>query len=178
MNHDRTANLLGALALALADSLTHETEMRAEHGAAAPAALVTVGIAPGGSIDELARILGLSHSATVRLIDRLANDGLVERRGGADGRTAALYLTRRGRARRRTVLHGRDRVLAEALDALSGREREALTGLMEAMLGALTSGRRHADHICRLCDEDVCPGETCPVECAVSRTPGAAELSP
>ena len=36
MSIDRTANLLGALALALTDRMTEETETRAEHGAAAP----------------------------------------------------------------------------------------------------------------------------------------------
>ena len=168
MNDDRTANLLGALALGLTDALVHETEIRAEHGAAAPAALVSVGISPGESIDGLANTLDLSHSATVRLVDRLAADGLVERRGGADRRTTALHLTRRGQARRRAILRGRRRVLAEALDPLSADERTALSGLTERLLGALTRDRRHADHICRLCDERVCPGDTCPVECAVT----------
>ena len=168
MSEDRTANLLGALALGLADALVRETELRAEHGATAPAALVTVGFYPGEPIDGLARTLGLSHSATVRLVDRLAKDGLLERRGGADGRISALHLTRRGQARRRAILQGRRRVLAEVLDGVSADERAALTGLMERLLAALTRDRQHADHICRLCDERVCPGETCPVECAVT----------
>ena len=59
-------------------------------------------------------------------------------------------------------------MLAEALDPLSADERTALSGLIERLLGALTRDRRHADHICRLCDERVCPGDTCPVECAVT----------
>ena len=167
MTDDRTANLLGALALALADALNHEAAMRAEHGAAAPAALVTIGFYEGDSIDALAHVLDLSHSATVRLIDRLQKDALVERRGGPDGRTSALHLTRRGKARVRSILDGRRRVLGNALSPLSTDEHAALTGLMEKLLSGLTRDRRHADHICRLCDERVCPGETCPVECAV-----------
>ena len=167
MTEDRTANLLGALALALTDSLNHEVEARADHGAAAPAALVSIGIAPGQSIDALARTLGLSHSATVRLVGRLVADGLVDRRDGPDGRTSALHLTRRGRTRRRAILDGRRTVLMDALDALSADERAALTGLMEKLLGTLTRDRQHADHICRLCDEHACPGQACPVECAV-----------
>ena len=167
MTEDRTANLLGALALALTDALKEETEARADHGAAAPAALVSIGIAPGGSIDALARTLGLSHSATVRLVDRLANHGLVDRRDGPDGRTSALHLTRRGGARRRAILDGRGEVLIRALRSLSPDQRAVLTGLLETLLGSLTRDRLHADHICRLCDEHVCPGETCPVECAV-----------
>jgi DNA-binding MarR family transcriptional regulator len=167
MADDRTANLLGALALALADSMSEEAETRAAHGAAAPAALVTVGVTPGCSIDALARTIGLTHSATVRLVDRLAADGLVERRGGADRRAVGLHLTRRGAARRRAILKGRAEVLARALGPLSEDDRATLTTLVETILGAFTRDRRHADHICRLCDEDVCPQERCPVECAV-----------
>lgn len=167
MNDDRTANLLGALALALTDDLKDETEARAEHGAAAPAALVTIGFYPGESIEMLSRILGLSHSAVVRLVDRLATYDLVERRGGTDGRTSALHLTRRGKARMRLILRGRRHVLTTALSALSSDEQALFAGLLEKLLGALTRDRRHADHICRLCDERVCPGGRCPVECAV-----------
>lgn len=167
MDDERTANLLGALALALADALNHEAELRAQHGAAAPAALVTIGFYEGDSIDALARVLNLSHSATVRLVDRLERDALVERRDGPDGRTSALHLTRRGKARMRSILDGRRRVLNDALGPLSSDEHAVLTGLTEKLLSGLTRDRRHADHICRLCDERVCPGETCPVECAV-----------
>lgn len=172
MNENRTANLIGALVLALADALKAETDARAEHSAAAPAALVTIGFYPGESIDRLSQTLGLSHSATVRLVDRLAADALVDRRGGVNGRTSALHLTRRGKVRMHSILDGRRRVLTEALSPLSADERALLTGLMEKLLGALTRDRKHADHICRLCDERVCPGETCPVECAVGKPDG------
>lgn len=164
MNTDRTANLLGALALALTDRMTQEAEMRAEHGAAAPAALVSVGIDPGLSVGALAQTIGLTHSATVRLVDRLGRDGLMERRDGPDGRSVGLHLTRQGAARRRAILKGRHRVLSEALAALPTSDQAALTSLIEALLGAITLDRQQADHICRLCDEDVCPEATCPVE--------------
>lgn len=169
MTDERTANLLGALSLGLADAMTHETELRAEHGAAAPAALVTIGTAPGESIHALASVLGLSHSATVRLADRLTEDGLMERRDGPDRRTSALHLSRRGKARRHAILEARLSVLTAALGVLSPQEQSQLTNLMETLLGAFTRNRRHADHICRLCNEDVCPGKVCPVECAVTR---------
>ena len=166
MNDERTANLLGALALALTDTLTEVTSARAERGAAAPAALVLVSFYPGQSIDSLARTLGLSHSATVRLVDRLAGDGLLDRREGTDGRTTALHLTRKGRARADAILDERGRALTGALGPLSAKERAQFSQLLEKVLGALTRDRQHADHICRLCDERVCPADDCPVECA------------
>ena len=174
MSIDRTANLLGALALALSDRMTEETETRAEHGAAAPAALVSVGVDPGLSVGALAQTVGLTHSATVRLVDRLARDGLVERRGGMDGRSVGLHLTRRGAARRRALLKGRHQVLSEALAALPAGDQAALVPLIEALLGAMTRDRQQADHMCRLCDEDVCPETTCPVEAAARRVEAAS----
>lgn len=170
MTDKRTANLLGALALALADGMSEEVEARAEHGTAAPAALVTIGISPGGSINALAQTIGLTHSATVRLVDRLAADELVERRGGEDRRTVGLYLTRSGIARRRAILKGRNKILAKALSPLCNDQKTMLTELMEILLRGLTQNRIHADIICRLCDEDVCPQEDCPVESAVLKT--------
>ena len=167
MTKNRTANLLGALALALSDAQRRETEAQADLGAAGPAALVTIGVDPGGSVQTLAGVLGLSHSATVRLVDRLTAAGLVERHAGADSRTLALYLTGLGGERRRQILDGRTRILSDALAPLSDGEQSALTALLEKLLSGLTQGRHHADHICRLCDEDCCPGETCPVEGAV-----------
>ena len=169
MSDDRTANLLGALALALTDRMTEEAETRAEHGAAAPAALVSIGVDPGLSVGALAQVVGLTHSATVRLIDRLVSHGLTERRARADGRSVGLHLTPRGATRRRAILKGRGRILSEALASLPVDDRSTLTPLVETLLGAMTSDRRLADHICRLCDEDVCPEAHCPVECAARR---------
>lgn len=169
MTQDRTANLLGALALALTDRMTEEAETRAEHGAAAPAALVSVGVDPGLSVTALAHTVGLTHSAAVRLVDRLAADGLAERRAGADGRAVGVYLTRRGAVRRQAILSGRGNVLSDALAALPADDQDALTALVETLLGAMTRGRQQADYMCRLCDEDVCPAAICPVECAARR---------
>ena len=104
----------------------------------------------------------------MRLVDRLATDGLVSRRSLPDGRAVGLHLTRAGATRRRAILEGRRQVLGEALAPLSAKQQNSLTALMESLLGRITSGRQSADHICRLCDEDACPQESCPVECAVS----------
>ena len=75
------ANVLGAFGLALADRLAAAAEPAG--GVSAAEALVALaGTAAGGSIDALARIVGLSHSGTVRLVDRLERDGA----GGAAAR--------------------------------------------------------------------------------------------
>ncbi|MCG8349814.1 MAG: MarR family transcriptional regulator [Chloroflexales bacterium] len=169
MDTTRTSNLLGALALALADEVQQVTAQDTGHGATAPAALVSIGTYPGQTIDQLSGVLRLSHSGTVRLVDRLARDGLVERRAGTDGRTVALYLTTTGERAMHTLLAGRQHVLERALQGLTEAEQTQFTVLLEKALTNIVTSRSHADYICRLCDETVCPEAQCPVECAGKR---------
>ena len=173
MPERRTANLLGALVTALQDELSTATERAAAHGAAFPAALVSIHWGPGLSIEALRRILGLTHSGTVRLLDRLEADGAVARNTGRDGRTVALTLTAAGRSQVRAILGSREQVLSDALALLTRGEQGQLRQLLEKLLGGLTRDRDHSDHICRLCDEESCPDERCPVGCAV-RSPADA----
>jgi DNA-binding MarR family transcriptional regulator len=167
MSAARTANLLGAAVTALNDELAGATASAAEHGAAFPAALVSVHWAPGLSIEQLRRIVGLSHSGTVRLLDRLELEGTVERKAGRDGRSVAVHLTASGRKHVRTILDRRRSVMGDALDILAPAEQDQLRHLVEKLLAGLTRDREHSDHICRLCDQVACPLATCPVECAV-----------
>ncbi|MGD1952649.1 MAG: MarR family winged helix-turn-helix transcriptional regulator [Leptolyngbyaceae cyanobacterium] len=161
MDDERTANLLGALALSLVDSLNSAVKT-AGFGGEAPAALVTLGVNPGLSINALHQILSLSHPGTVRLIDRLESQGLVERRSGVDGRTLALFLTQSGHARRQIILTERKQPLQLAIGSLAQGDRNQLAQLLEKMLTALTTSELHSFAICRLCEEEVCPA--CPVE--------------
>jgi hypothetical protein len=82
------ANLLGALSLAVMDRIEQGARDIIGRAGETPAALIVIGY---GRItnDKLRRILGLSHSGTVRLVDRLVSDRLVERRPGKDGREVA-----------------------------------------------------------------------------------------
>ncbi|WP_170163668.1 MarR family transcriptional regulator [Eilatimonas milleporae] len=167
MKNRYAENLLGAVALGLADAMTRDAALCAEDGAAVPAALVSIGAAPGLSIGMLAHTLALSHSATVRVVAGLVRRRLVIRRPGMDRRTAALYLTPRGLARRDAVLGGRRRVLAQVLDALPPAGRSELSDLLETMLETLleipATERTAGGPICRLCDRTVCLPALCPM---------------
>jgi MarR family transcriptional regulator, negative regulator of the multidrug operon emrRAB len=168
----RDANLLGALTLAVAERLEAATRAAAAHGGSAPAALVALEtFLEGSSIDTVRKPLGLTHSAAVRLVDRLAVAGLVRRAAGEDGRSVAIFLTPAGRRAAAQVQDGRMRALAEVLAPLDADERSQLTRLEEKLLGGLTSGRADARHICRLCDADACghPEGRCPVTRAADR---------
>jgi MarR family transcriptional regulator, negative regulator of the multidrug operon emrRAB len=168
----REANLVGALALAIADRLAEAAEPGL--GGSAAQALATLhGEAAGASIDALARIVGLTHSGTVRLVDRLAGAGLVERRTGADARSTSLYLTPAGRRVARRTLARREAAIQSVLAGLSRADRSALARVSETVLADLATDlvtAADADRrICRLCDTEACGRRrgTCPVAATV-----------
>jgi MarR family transcriptional repressor of emrRAB len=173
----REANLLGALSLAVAERSDRAVEAAAAHGGAAPAALSALAtFLDGSSLDVLRRPLGLSHSAAVRLADRLARDGLVRREPGADARSVSIRITEDGIRLAGLIRAERERALESVLAPLSRAEREELTRLHEKLLGGLTGGRADAARICRLCDSVACGHEQgrCPVTRAADRAEGAA----
>ena len=168
MDLARSANLLGALSVVVVDRVNESANASAGHGATAPAALVTLHNSEGMSVGALARVLGLSHAGTVRLVDRLVDDGLVSRHRGADGREVSLRLEAHGRRTARSVLAARAAVLEGALGALGPSDARAFDRIVGRLLAALTPDVDVADHTCRLCDDRVCPGATCPVENAIA----------
>jgi MarR family transcriptional repressor of emrRAB len=151
----RDANLLGALGTVLSDALADAAELAG--GASPAAALVALhGTSAGGTIDALAGRIGLSHSGAVRLVDRLVREGLVERRRGADQRSAALVLTPQGRRAARQVLSRRDANLQVLLGLLTDDQRIAAVELVEALLGAVGREDGAEPRVCRLCDLEAC----------------------
>lgn len=158
----RTANLLGAAVLCLHDELKQTVEKRSGRSGEAAAALNALGHQPGLSNDALSRLLGLTHTGTVRLIDRLVADGLVERRPAArDKRGVALYLTAAGETVRREILEDREAALVPLVSRLSSREQKTLATLLGKLLTAVSRDDTHKLRICRLCDSGVC--EDCPI---------------
>jgi DNA-binding MarR family transcriptional regulator len=153
----REANLLGAVSLAVSDRLRAATEEGASQGGSAPAALVSLaGYLDGSPIDAVRGPLGLTHSATVRLVDRLVAAGLARRREGPDRRSVAVELTPAGHRAAAEAARAREEALEEALADLDDGERAELARLHGKVLGTLTDGRAAAGHICRLCDSHAC----------------------
>lgn len=158
---DRTANLLGVIGLAVADRIEETARSIMSHAGETPAALVIIGYGFGPSNDRLRRILRLSHPGTVRLVDRLVADGLVERRQGSDRRAIALYLSRRGKALREELLKGRLTAIRPLLAPLTGAEQEALGALLHKLLSSMETTDIERRTLCRLCDTRVC--SDCPI---------------
>ena len=163
MNSDSLPNRLSAFARALADAQLARAREASGLGPSACAALVTLGVAPGATIADLAAIVGVTHSVMVRSVEALRSDGLVERTQVEDGRKVSLLLTDAGARRRCAILAAREEAAAAVLAVLPERDRAALALALDAMLAAITTDRVQADHLCRLCDEEAC-GADCPVE--------------
>lgn len=171
---DRTANVLGALALAVTDQTAD-----AAAGATGRSGTTTTAAALSAlhhfldkpSVDLLRQVLGLTSSGTVRLVDRLEADGYVRRIAGDDGRTTRIALTAAGRRVAARVSAARAEVLAGALADLSASDRRTLDGLLDKVLAGFVRGRGARRWICRLCDTGVCwasPGD-CPMAEATGR---------
>jgi MarR family transcriptional regulator, negative regulator of the multidrug operon emrRAB len=158
---NRTANLLGTIGLAVADRIEAMARDVLNHAGETPAAIVVIGYGFGPSNDQLRRILGLSHPGTVRLIDRLVTDGLVERRDGRDKRAIALYLTEQGLVLREKLLSGRIAVIKPLVGPLTDTEQDALAALLQKMLSSMDTTDLERRTLCRLCDNRVC--SDCPI---------------
>ncbi len=161
------ANLLGALSLAVMDRIERSARDIIDHGGETPAAIVVIGYGPGMTNDKLRRILGLSHSGAVRLVDRLVSDRLVERRPGKDGREVALHLTAKGAVTRKDLLASRISAVASLVDVLSTSERKRLGELMRDLLARQDTSELDRFTICRMCDNGIC--RNCPLPTSAAK---------
>lgn len=173
MTRLRTANLLAALAGDVTERVETRLNQHPGETDSAAAALNVIGFWEGITNAELARVLKLSHSATVRLVDKLEARGLVESREGKDRRAVHFYLTEAGEGAVRPLLVSRCVTVDDYLDALSADEQAQLAGLLEKLLRPLSTDGFRVAHVCRLCDETVCPGEHCPMHAGLVE--GAAD---
>jgi DNA-binding MarR family transcriptional regulator len=164
VSDDRLVNLLGVTALAATDRLRAAVESDLGHGGSAPAVLVHLEAYPGESIESLRKVLRVSQPATVRAVDRLADEGMLERRPGRDRRTLALFLTTRGRRAARRIRTLRSASLREMLARLDDEERARLLPLLEKLTSCLATDRLGALNVCRLCDRPACLSGPCPLE--------------
>jgi DNA-binding MarR family transcriptional regulator len=159
----RSLNLLGALVVTVHDKMTELVERELGMGGQAPAALVTITHNPGQSVAFLSGALRLSHPGCVRLVDKLVQAGLVERREAQDKRYLALTLTAAGKRRSQEILRARRKALELFAQPLSHKQQNQLTELLEIMLRETATTKEAGDTACRLCEEQHCPQPECPI---------------
>ena len=162
---DRVDQLLGVTALAAVDRLRAGVAADAGLGEAEAGALVHLQAWSGGSVGDLAGVVGRSQPAAVRLVDRLVEQGLLRREAGGDRRTVAFVLTDAGSRAADAVLAARAVALAPLLADLCPRDRATLERLLGCVAAGLADDRPGAVHACRLCDRDACAsGPGCPLD--------------
>jgi MarR family transcriptional repressor of emrRAB len=157
-------NQLGALGIALGDSMDQAFDEACAVGDSAPAAMILIHENPDTRIEALARYLELSHSGTVRLVDRLVEAGWVAREACDDKRAVVLVLTKAGSKVAERLLEGRRKSLTRALQGVSAADRKVLERLVPLMLNNLVADQATADHTCRYCDTKACEREGCPID--------------
>lgn len=161
----RLENIFGAMSLALVDKMEKAFSAETGLGPSAVAAIIQIGTEPGMAIETLRRIIALSHSATVRLVDHLVAEGLVLRGEalGGDRRAKALHLTEAGETLLRKSIAARRAVIERAVGKLDEAEMALLGRLAEKLLPALVDLGDDQDVVCRVCDQQACVQDRCPI---------------
>jgi DNA-binding MarR family transcriptional regulator len=164
---DRTANLLGVLSLTVADRTADAvSDASGQSRTAATALSALYHFLDGPSVDLLGRVLGLTPSGTVRLVDRLEQAGYAARRSrDGDARSVSVWLTASGRGAAQRVSGARATMLEDALAELPPEERQTLDRIVSRLLVGMIRGPGAIRWMCRLCDTTACGRDqgSCPV---------------
>ncbi len=163
-------NVLGAVALSVTDLALGGVTAAAGTSPRGAAALVVLSAAPGLSVTELGRRVGLSQPAAARMVDGLQQAGLLERRPTLI-RSVAVHLTADGVTAAETILGARGGPLSALTRTLRPDERETLAGLLGKLLAGVYDQIHDAERVCRLCDRAACVAHehACPVTAARER---------
>ncbi|MDC7812161.1 MarR family winged helix-turn-helix transcriptional regulator [Sphingomonas koreensis] len=159
---DRLINVFGALSQAVSDRVRIAIAEAFTAGGETAAALIAIGHEPGMSIDQISRILRLSHAGTVRVVERLDDQGLVGKsQSPSDRRVAHITLTRRGQAERTKLLGLRNAAVSGLLVRVPDNDRAVLERIADTILTSLLDDPQSALPTCRFCDQAKCLG--CPM---------------
>ncbi|HEX7746835.1 MAG TPA: MarR family winged helix-turn-helix transcriptional regulator [Micromonosporaceae bacterium] len=167
----REANVLGALSLVVTDLTAQAVAAATGQSVSAAAALSALDqFLDRPSLDQLRKVLGLTPSGAVRLVDRLAGAGLVERGPGGDGRSRSVVLTEAGRRAAERIGQARASLLGTALADLTPAELQDLHALLSRIMSNVVHAKAGGAWICRLCDLTACgrPAGQCPAATAAA----------
>jgi MarR family transcriptional regulator, negative regulator of the multidrug operon emrRAB len=160
-NVERTANLLGALALEATRAQEQATHAVVGQSGAAAGAIVVIAASPGRTIEQLRPPLGLTQPGTTRLVERLVQAGWVDRAGPGGRRGVRLTLTPAGRQIHEQMLAARRTALTAFLEPLTPAQHQQLGEVLETLLAARVHDRADLERLCHLCERQVC--RECPV---------------
>ncbi|MGF1480857.1 MAG: MarR family winged helix-turn-helix transcriptional regulator [Cyanophyceae cyanobacterium] len=154
-------NLMGAVAIAIADCIQNTAEETTGQSASFPAALVIIDRYPAITVDLLGQYLQLSQSGAARLVERLVDRKLVERHRGSDRRFVQLQLTSAGHAMVQKIQRAKFEAVFNLLKPLTAQEQQQLLSLLSKLAEQSQSKELAEEYICRFCDIQACPLSTC-----------------
>ena len=161
-NSLRLANFLATVSQAVMGRVDQQLLQHPNQTSSSLAALNVIGMYEGCSNTALGKAIGLSHTATVRLVDKLENQGLVVSTPGLDRRSVQFALTESGTAYVRELLTARCVAAGELLTLLDDNEQGQLNDIMEKLLSRMAGKPTGRGELCRLCDQVACPPDRCP----------------
>ena len=170
-NNDNTyvKNLLGAFATTVSDAIEQKIDAFGARNISHEIALITVYNHPDESIDVLRRVLNLSPSGAVKLVNVLEKEGLMIRcKDKIDARITGLQITEKGKKRVVKILSARDSILSNVVRSLTKDQIKVLLPIIELMMRSMTTDQSSARRICKMCNEDVCRNRGCPVENSIN----------
>lgn len=124
-------------------------------------ALVSIQNCQTFNIGWLANVLELTHSAAVRLVDRLEADTLVERLPKDQKKQVGLRITAKGREMAASILQVRQDTAGNFLSVLSPNQLSTLADLSREVIAGNVRNELDSYQVCALCDEASC-GTQCP----------------
>lgn len=133
MKTDPIADKLSAVSTALEDA---SVDAFGDLSLSAVAALLIMRRSPAMSIGTVAKEVRLSHSATVRLIDRLEKDWLV-RRLRRRGREVMVELTVRGKRKAVEVADARRKAAQDLLASVDEEQLDTLSEMLDKILASV-----------------------------------------
>lgn len=161
MNKPDLSNIICAFGLAVSDQLAVTTAQCLPRDEPAKA-IAFIGREAGMTIRALSTHMKLSHAATLRMIGRLSEDGLVSRSmSQTDRRAVGLSLTDAGLKTYRQLLDARTTTAGFVIGGLKANEQEQLGRLLRKVLADIVPSPEEAVQCCRFCDVVAC--EDCPV---------------
>lgn len=165
---DVIANSIGAFGRATSDKIDAIVERATGLSKSFCYVIVQVGSEPNASIEMLRKRMLMDHSSMVRSLDKLQEMGLIirEKNSHKDARVVNINLTEAGEEKFSLILNSRRQYLQKITACLTPAEQEILSLLMSKMFQLIVSVGDDQHYVCRLCDLEVCPQESCPVNCA------------
>ncbi len=156
-------NQAAAFALSVNDEVDAALSTRFDRSRSEIETLVSVRHCQTFTVGWLGEVLQLTHSAAVRITDRLERDGLVRRTPQANRRFVGLVLTPAGIEVADDILRARRDVLDHVFQGVDDKALDQAMPVFRRILGRNSGGRLSSYRRCRICDEAAC-GETCPVQ--------------